>query len=255
MKKTKNFFIIITVLMIVTAFQIGCALDKESSGTQSIAEEQEAWPYLPNETFTVRNPENENLAGLLQEKAAGVMVRIDTGELRGSGIIWSIDTDNMTIVTAAHVIEEALKLQITLIDETVLESSDNLWYWRTVPDCDLGIITVSMKEIPEEALNECRYVSVDREAYDSLQPDDIILVMGCRDGVAENAYAGRLLESWIYMEDYAQYMMLATPYAQPGMSGGGVFNQHGQFIGILSGADEQGNLAILPLNLILREVD
>ena len=48
-------------------------------------------------------------------------------------------------------------------------------------------------------------------------------------------------------------MMLATTYAEPGMSGGGVFDEQGRLIGILSGADEQGNLAIVPLAFILRE--
>ncbi len=228
----------------------------EKEQDESISgQSQEELIYLPNDTFTVEEPVTENLAGLLQEKAAGVMVQINTGELIGSGIIWSMNTQSMVIVTAAHVIENAQKLEITLIDGTMLESRNNLWNWRTVSDCDLGIITIPMEEIPEEALSECRYVSVDKEAYDNLQTEDIILVMGSRDSVAGNAYAGKLVESWIYMEDYTQYMMLATTYARPGMSGGGVFDQNGQFIGILSGADEQGNLAILPLSLILREVD
>lgn len=208
-----------------------------------------------NETLAATETERENLAGLLQEEAAGVMVQIDTGELLGSGIIWSINEENMVIVTAAHVIEGARRLQITLIDGTVLESQDSRMDWRTAVDCDLGIVTIPVEEIAKEALEACKCVTVDKEAFDKLQPEDIILVMGSRDGVAENAYEGKLIEAWIYMEDYQQYMMLATTYAQPGMSGGGVFNEKGQFVGILSGADEQGNLAILPLSLILREMN
>ena len=270
---TKSRIGIVAAWMMAVILLPGCTFGNENVGVKSEShqiKEQEAEKeqgenisgqtqkesvYLSNETFTVEEPENENLAGLLQEKAAGVMVQINTGELLGSGIIWSMNKENMVIVTAAHVIEEAQNPEITLADGTILESRDNLWHWRTVSDCDLGIITIPMEEIPEENLAECRYVSVDKEAYDNLQPEDIILVMGSRDSVAGNAYQGKLIESWIYMEDYSQYMMLAFTYAKPGMSGGGVFNQNGQFIGILSGADEQGNLAILPLSLILREID
>ena len=39
-----------------------------------------------------------------------------------------------------------------------------------------------------------------------------------------------------------------------GMSGGGVFDSNGHFIGILSGMDDQGHLAILPLSVILAQL-
>ena len=77
--------------------------------------------------------------------------------------------------------------------------------------------------------------------------------MGCAEEVAGNAYEGTLTDSWIYIEDYGQYMMLGRTYAESGMSGGGVFDRYGRFIGILSGADERGNLAIVPLSIILSE--
>ena len=45
-------------------------------------------------------------------------------------------------------------------------------------------------------------------------------------------------------------MMLARGEALQGMSGGGVFDQRGHFIGILCGGNADGELAVLPLSII-----
>ncbi len=216
--------------------------------------------------------ENENLAGMLKEQACGVMVRISAGNLVGSGVIFHMDQKEMVILTAAHVLEEVAGqerseenaesvLEITLVDGTILsdkknksKDKDNAWSVTLSQTSDLGIITVPMEEISEDVFAHCRYVPTDKEAFDALTAGDIILVMGCAEEVAGNAYEGTLTDPWIYIEDYGQYMMLGRTYSESGMSGGGVFDRYGRFVGILSGADERGNLAIVPLSLILSEM-
>ncbi|MBR5248641.1 MAG: trypsin-like peptidase domain-containing protein [Lachnospiraceae bacterium] len=226
------------------------------------------------QTYELLQPEeseDKDLAGMLKEQACGAMVRISVGNLVGSGVIFRMDQREMVILTAAHVLERVAGqerskenaesvLEITLVDGTILsdendksKDEDNVWSVTLSQTSDLGIITVPMKEIPEDAFAHCRYVPTDKEAFDALTAGDIILVMGCAEEVAGNAYEGTLTDSWIYIEDYGQYMMLGRTYAESGMSGGGVFDRYGRFIGILSGADERGNLAIVPLSIILSE--
>jgi S1-C subfamily serine protease len=54
------------------------------------------------------------------------------------------------------------------------------------------------------------------------------------------------------MEDYGQYMIWADAEVRPGMSGGGLLDQEGRLIGILSGGSQDGELAAVPLSLILQ---
>lgn len=236
--------------------------------------EAEEIRFQTYELLQCEEPENENLAGMLKEQAGGVMVRITAGDLVGSGVIFRIDQKEMVILTAAHVLEgmttqkgsvaiaESTQLKIKLADGTVLsdknddrgKDADGDWSVMLSQTSDLGMITVPMEQIPEEVFETCRYVAMDKEAFDALAEGDMILVMGSAEEVAGNAYEGTLTNPWIYLEDYKQYMMLGRTFAQPGMSGGGVFDRYGRFIGILSGADEQGNLAIVPLSLIWSEL-
>ncbi len=259
----------VLVLVMVLCLS-ACSSDREIMSQSADSTVDEEYIFRTNELLEAEEAESENLAGVLQEKASGVMVQIVNGNLLGSGVIFWMDKEQVVIVTAAHVLEgvkaqkgdEVLvrteELKIKLVDGTVLAqgngADDGLWNVRLSQTSDIGFIILPTKAIGEESLALCRYVVVDKKAFDELEVDDIILVMGSREEVAGNAYEGRLTEPWIYVEDYGQYMMIGRTYAKPGMSGGGVFDMYGRFIGILSGADEQGNLAIVPLSLVLAEL-
>ena len=78
--------------------------------------------------------------------------------------------------------------------------------------------------------------------------------MGSRDGVAAEAYEGVLLDHWIYVEDYGCHMMWVRAEGKPGMSGGGLFDRQGLLLGILSGENGQGEVAAVPLSLILAQM-
>ena len=91
-------------------------------------------------------------------------------------------------------------------------SADTL---RIVADCDLGILEIPSAALPDSVWEECRIVVADKESYDRMGAGDRILVMGSVSEAAGNAYEGRLKESWIFLEDYDQYMMLAATYAEP----------------------------------------
>ena len=52
------------------------------------------------------------------------------------------------------------------------------------------------------------------------------------------------------MEDYGQYMIWAKAEGMPGMSGGGLFDRNGHFLGSLSGRNDDGELSVVPLSLL-----
>ncbi len=72
--------------------------------------------------------------------------------------------------------------------------------------------------------------------------------MGSLTGVAEEAYEGIVLEPMVIIEDYGQYMILAQCEGKPGMSGGGLFDERGYLLGVLSGVNENGQVAAVPLH-------
>lgn len=237
----------ILLLLVSSGCSTGQASSMEESDKETVVEPAVAVAPL----LQWENPDSENLAGMLQRECGGMMVRLEAGQLLGSGVIYSAEEGALIIATAAHVLTEADGgVKITFRDGWETESSDfTLWkQW------DLAVVRVPLKQIPAEMLGEYLLANVDKDAYDGLQAGDGCIVMGSRTGVAEEAYEGAVLEPWIYMEDYGQYMMWVNAYGQPGMSGGGLFDRQGHFLGILSGINEEGEWAVVPLALLLAEI-
>ena len=262
------------VLMIILLLLAGCGrsdqtvLPSEEPGAQSAmySEEPSVQTVLPSEELgaqtveepmpvisaapllTWGDPDNENLAAMLQRECGGMMVQLEARQYLGSGVIYSADEDSLVIVTASHVLADAGgSVKVTFMDGWVAESDDYL-LWEQL---DLAIVRLAMEQIPEERLIEYRLANIDRDAYDKLQEGDGCIVMGSRSGAAEEAYEGTVLKPWIYMEDYGHYMIWVKAYGEPGMSGGGLFDRRGHFLGILSGIGEDDEWAVVPLPLLL----
>ena len=218
-------------------------------------------PALPPEDTAVQllakaplldweDPETENLAGMLQEICGGMMVQLTAGQYVGSGVIYGAEESSLVIVTAAHVLTDAADgAQVTFVDGWETKAEE----FSVSELADLAIVRIPFTEIPQDRLEKYLLANVDKSSYDNLQAGDGCIVMGSRSGVAEDAYEGTVLESWIYMEDYGQYMIWVKAAGKPGMSGGGLFDRRGHLMGILSGRSEDGEWAVVPLALVLAQ--
>jgi len=204
------------------------------------------------ELLQSEDPENENLADMLQRAGAGMMVQLQAGNLFGSGVIYKEEDDKLIILTAAHVLEEAEGcVVVTFVDG-----------WRVVSgeyECselgDFAAVKVDGDNVPGRHLKQYLRANVDKDSFDEATGEAGCIVMGCSGGVAAEAYEGVVLDHWIYMEDYGQYMMWVQSEAKPGMSGGGLFDRQGHLLGILSGVSGDSELAVVPLSLVLAETD
>ncbi|MBR1931962.1 MAG: trypsin-like peptidase domain-containing protein [Lachnospiraceae bacterium] len=211
--------------------------------------------------LSVEHPEEENMAGLWQDAAAGAMVQIVAGEHVGSGVLWRQEGDDLYIATAAHVIAggtESVKVLFPDDWETEIEE------WWLSANADVAFLRVKIGNITGEQAETYMLVSDSRESYDRLEAGDGIILMASVRGVAEDAYDGSILEPWIYMEDYNQYMMYMKVPAYEGMSGGGVFDTQGHMLGIFSGValetegEGEGEVpegAAVPLDILLIEFE
>lgn len=220
----------------------GCAGESSGGSTES--------PQTNSSETVVA--EEESPAEQLRKNGAGMMVQLQAGDVLGSGVIYELREDAAVILTAAHVVEKAdSAVLVTFCDGYTAESGS----FACSDLADLAVVKVCLDDIPEE--NKTNYFSAktDKESFDALKAGDGCIAMGCRTAVASEAYQGTVLDNWIYMEDYGQHMIWVRSEGMAGMSGGGLFDLQGHFLGILSGESGDGELAAVPLSLILTELD
>lgn len=180
------------------------------------------------------------------------LVHITAGTVNGSGVLYSMEDHTISVLTAAHMAVHAPEaggaVTLTFCDGWETESSDIV----ISELADLAMIRISAEDITPERLELYQCVQTDKESFDQLQTEDYCQAVGCAGEKEAVRSEGSILEPWIYMEDYSQYMIWADAEIQPGMSGGGLFDKEGRFIGILSGGSEDGELAAVPFSLVLQ---
>ena len=245
----KKKIVLMTILLLLAS--CGCSdrtvLPSEEFEEQETVEEYEV-SVAP--LLTWEDPDSENLAGMLQRECSGMMVQLEAGRYLGSGILYKQEETSLVILTAAHVLLDVAEVvKVTFADGWVFESMD----FELSRMADLAVVRVPLDQIPPDQATGYYLANVDKTIYDNILPEDGCIVMGCRTGVAEDAYEGFVLEPWVYMEDYSQYMMWISAAGKPGMSGGGLFDRRGHFLGILSGRNEDGEWAVVPLIFVLAE--
>lgn len=269
----KRFFIII-LLCVLLGVPTGCGGRTESGGTGERRSEEEtegtesaeesgsttgqdgtegAQSVLNRmEPLQFEDPDSENLADLLQRNGGGMMVQLRAGNLLGSGVICGEREGELLILTAAHVLEQAEDFVLVTFADGVTVPAGN---FEGFESGDFAVVRVPGEDIAKDTLEHCLCAIVDKESFDAATAGTGCIVMGSRTGVAAEAYEGVILDNWIYMDDYGQYMMWVRAEGIQGMSGGGLFDRQGHFLGILSGESGDGELAVVPLSLILAEME
>lgn len=187
------------------------------------------------------------------------IVRINMKNAHGSGIIWEITPENIIIVTNKHVLD--------YWDEQVSNVLFSQGYYARAEilavseEYDIGFLTVDNSELDYTQLEQLRYAHWNPEAYHELQEGDDIFCVGARkERAADGEYAGENSEvycqgsignMWQYIDEFGEYMIYGYGYGVPGMSGGGTFDAKGNLIGMISGGTESGEIASVPLTLII----
>ena len=258
MKNWKNWAAALVTIGIM-GILAGCGGKQNvSSESSSAATRERQVTYAPiGEAQALLMDDPENPAGQLQDVQANVMVRIIAGNLAGSGVIYDADSDYVWIATAAHVLEQ-------------MDGTAKVIFWDgfetetavviKAAEQDLAFLKVPRGALAEresgQTLTETGMVDhgegydrarLSQEAYDAVAAGDLVIAMGSKTGVGEDAYAGILLQDYVFLEDFGAYMMIADVNVTPGMSGGGLFDAKGNLLGIICGVSEDGLVAVAPL--------
>lgn len=232
MNRKKIVSLILSCLLLFS----GCAegsTGKNSAGTETTVGE------LPVET-----EQNLTETDLRVRKS---LVYIQAGDLHGSGVTYDENEDSVLIATAGHVLaHDTGEILVTFPNGTQVAVSGV----KTATSCDVAFLWVDKAELSETAWKACLPVQTDRDVFDSLETYEDVWMYGAENG--EPVYAF-VVDPWIYVEDFEQYMLLLQGLMVPGMSGGGVFTEDGIFLGIMCGADEDGKVAVVPYSMVEME--
>ena len=182
------------------------------------------------------------------------IVKVTAGNTQGSGVIYALfgeqEAARMVIVTAGHVLSQANDaVDVAFWDGLVVEGCPYI----ISETSEVAFIEVMLSAIPDDRRGNYPVAKVDKQKFDTLKENEQMCLLAAPTEGVESQVEGKLLYSWIYVEDFAQYMMLVKGASQPGMSGGGLFDSEGNYVGVLCGVNEAGETAAVPLSVILAQ--
>ncbi len=247
----------------------------QSSATEtreSAFGEAESGTSIEQETKENVDVDDLEQSATVNERNTNCLIQIQADTGSGSGVLWEKQEDVWSFVTAAHVVEEATNTEIYLVEEDVNYSAKAF----IVDGLDLAFVQIDTTDMEEQVVvnyEVCISNTLSEEVEDSVSATQSILngekanysniveagmiisVEGYTAAGEIKSYSGTVLDAWIYVEDFENYMMVCQAEAEPGMSGGGVFHENGELLGIVCGENEAGQLAVLPTSVIETEYE
>lgn len=193
-------------------------------------------------TLQFKRAESENLAGMLQDDAGAQVCRVVAGEIFGSGVLYEIDDEFLYIATAGHVLEQLTGAVYVRFQNDISVSSLN--YWKS-DDMDVGFIRIPLKDV-KEFEDELLLAVRGEEWFNACKQGSGVIAMGAFSSAVGEAYEGKMEDPFLYVEQYGHYMMVANVFCAPGMSGGGLYDEEGHFLGIICGTNEEQMTAAIP---------
>lgn len=173
----------------------------------------------------------------------------------GSGVVYAVLGEELWIATAGHVLEHAgdHTVRVDFGDEDGREAWVTCEMFRRSESVDVAFLRLPLDELPDGICEKLILPVTDKERYDAMHRQDVVCVWGYEEKLI--TFEGILEEFWIYVEDFAQDMMVADCEIAPGMSGGGLYDGDGDLIGIACGGNEAGELVAVPLHVVQAEFE
>ena len=195
-----------------------------------------------------------NEAGGLSEpviKASSVIV--ECGDRMGCGNIYDIREDVAVIVTARHILEGYSdsgnftgpednskvdsQIHVTFCDGRVETAS----LLKEDPALDVAFLEVR-KTLQEDMPAIPVGAGGDQVSDSHLMPGTEILL---RNALTDEVYAGTVELPAVYSEDFGTEMILCYCVVDDGMSGTGLFDDEGNYLGMLLGSTDEGEAVCL----------
>ena len=148
----------------------------------------------------------------------------------GSGIIVEEDDANYYIVTNNHVVADADKIDVTFVDEKIVQAKVK----GNDPDNDLAILTVEKKAVTEETKKKIAVAKMGDS--DKVRVGEVAIAIGNSLGYGQSVTVGYIgaLNRKLELENGTMEAIQTDAAINPGNSGGALLNIHGDVIGINS---------------------
>lgn len=203
---------------------------------------------------------------IVYQLARRSVVKAVVKDSAGSGIVLKIDDEGIVIVSNRHLLMKDVKAEVTFFNaESAV--AEIIGYSQQY---DIGFLKVGGKNVTAKILRDI-YEAVPAEyalgmAYNAQSFNDeyadrpVLQIGADLSGNGDNFFAGNILG--IGYEPVFNTDVLKTKcYSKAGMSGGGVFDAGGRFLGMLSGGEVDDGAAVreaevsysLPAALIVEE--
>ncbi|MBD5546589.1 MAG: trypsin-like peptidase domain-containing protein [Lachnospiraceae bacterium] len=204
----------------------------------------------------------KTVGGEVQEAFENVLcscVRIKVEGHYGSGSIYKMLEDDIIIVTNRHVLQYWNEdSYVTFFNGRAAGGA----LLGVSEEADLGFIRIPTKGFTYEELLAFRNIRIpqipENETVSEKVPAEgskLFLVDIASKWNTPVMMEGQLISPLIYLEDFQTEMLYAKGEAIPGMSGGGIFDAYGNYLGMLTGATLQNELAAVPAETITKEYE
>lgn len=187
-------------------------------------------------------------------------VRIRVGEHYGSGSIYRMLEDEIIIVANRHLLQYWSKdCFVTFFNGAVMEGT----LIGVSDEADLGFISVKASSFTYQELLAFKNVRVPanvlldsdhKEKTESItRGDKVFFVDIASDWRNPVCIEGEVIAPVMFLEDFQMEMLYGKGEAVPGMSGSGVFDRYGNYLGMITGGTLQGEIAAVPVEVIEKE--
>lgn len=148
----------------------------------------------------------------------------------GSGIIVGEDDTYYYIVTNNHVVEDSDKIEVTFVDEKIVEAKIK----GTDPENDLAIVSVEKKSMTDETKTKINIAAMGDS--DTLRVGEVAIAIGNSLGYGQSVTVGYIgaLNRKLELETGTMEAIQTDAAINPGNSGGALLNTNGEVIGINS---------------------
>ncbi len=193
------------------------------------------------------------------------VVLMDCGKGYGEGSIYSIDSYYIHILTAYHVITAGDDNNLKIIFFNGSMANAQTAY--TNPDYDIAIVKVRTSDIDPMDLIKLRTVRINMNSYNDFENEknkeifafesehvvnpsenQVYNLYGSGTKIAESYVYGPVIKDSIMVTEFGFPMLYAKCSAHSGMSGGGVFDTHGNFVGFLAGGTDNNEMVAVRLS-------
>ena len=183
---------------------------------------EKVMPAVVNIAVLQKSPEEQNplLRDPFFRRFFGVPEQSEPQVAAGSGVI--VDAKNGYVITNAHVVKDAERIQITLRDNRRLPAK----LVGADPGTDIALIKVAPERLVELKFGDS----------DALQVGDFVVAIGNPFGIGQTATSGivsALGRSGLNIEGYEHFIQTDASI-NPGNSGGALVDLKGELVGINS---------------------